>query len=662
MSNLIKRLDEKTINKIAAGEVVERPSSVIKELVENSIDANSTSIIIEIKAGGKKYIRVTDNGSGINRNDLDIAFLRHSTSKINSVDDLEVVRSLGFRGEALASISAVSLLEIVTKTQNDATGTQANLQGGQVANKKDVGCPNGTTIIVKNLFYNVPVRKKFLKSDNAEGSQISNIVYKLALSNPNISFKYIKDNKLILKTPGNGDMKATIYSLFGKEFTKSLFKINYNGEDIKIKGMISNPSFTRGNRGHQYLFVNGRYIKDDNLSKVVEDAYKSLIPINRFPIFIIFLELNGNQIDVNVHPTKTEIRFDNANKIYSVINNVIKDTLKQENLIPEISIGYKKKKDNGEQKNFIDTLAKPINKIKEKSNIDINNVKRDNSGTDTNESKASKTRGDSINQQINEEKLTNQDIITINYDGDANTSLISDKASLPIDSLSSTISEQESPVFEENKVDYYNLERNNQKKERKIIIPELNIIGNLFDTYILAQDKVNEVFYMIDQHAAHERIMYEKLRNQFNDENVVIQELLAPNIIELTHSEVQLINENIKTFEKLGFLVESFGTGSIILRGVPLVFGEPDSKKLFLDILDNLNENIGSGYDLRVEKIMKMACTSAIKAGHQIKEIEVSQLISDLRKAEQPFTCPHGRPIIVKMTKYELEKKFKRVM
>ncbi|MTI48130.1 MAG: DNA mismatch repair endonuclease MutL [Firmicutes bacterium] len=662
MSNLIKRLDEKTINKIAAGEVVERPSSVIKELVENSIDANSTSIIIEIKAGGKKYIRVTDNGSGINRNDLDIAFLRHSTSKINSVDDLEVVRSLGFRGEALASISAVSLLEIVTKTQNDATGTQANLQGGQVANKKDVGCPNGTTIIVKNLFYNVPVRKKFLKSDNAEGSQISNIVYKLALSNPNISFKYIKDNKLILKTPGNGDMKATIYSLFGKEFTKSLFKINYNGEDIKIKGMISNPSFTRGNRGHQYLFVNGRYIKDDNLSKVVEDAYKSLIPINRFPIFIIFLELNGNQIDVNVHPTKTEIRFDNANKIYSVINNVIKDTLKQENLIPEISIGYKKKKDNGEQKNFIDTLAKPINKIKEKSNIDINNVKRDNSDTDTNESKASKTRGDSINQQINEEKLTNQDIITINYDGDANTSLISDKASLPIDSLSSTISEQESPVFEENKVDYYNLERNNQKKERKIIIPELNIIGNLFDTYILAQDKVNEVFYMIDQHAAHERIMYEKLRNQFNDENVVIQELLAPNIIELTHSEVQLINENIKTFEKLGFLVESFGTGSIILRGVPLVFGEPDSKKLFLDILDNLNENIGSGYDLRVEKIMKMACTSAIKAGHQIKEIEVSQLISDLRKAEQPFTCPHGRPIIVKMTKYELEKKFKRVM
>lgn len=639
MSNYIKRLDEKTINKIAAGEVVERPASVIKELVENSIDAKASSIVIEIKSGGKKYIRVTDNGSGIEKNDLELAFLRHSTSKINTVEDLEKVRSLGFRGEALASISAVSLLEVITKTENSASGIQASLQGGQITNKKEVGCPNGTTIIVKNLFYNVPVREKFLKSDNAEGAQISNIVHKLALSNPSVSFKYVKDNKVILMTPGNSDVLATIYSLFGKEFSKSLFKISYNGEDIKVNGMISSPSFTRGNRGHQYIFINGRYIKDDNLSKIVEDAYKSLIPINRFPAFILFIELSGNQVDVNVHPTKTEVRFDNSDKIYSVIHNVVKDTLKNKNLIPEFNISRKKQVEV-EQKSFIDSFN-----VKDKKNefteklLDI---------IDTTKKGTEQPVIDVTSIEYKDKSIALNNTIMKTYD-----SIETYPSSHVNENISQVEKDNERCSSSENYV---------EKVSSNRFIPELNIIGNLFDTYILAQDKKDEVFYIVDQHAAHERIMYEKLKKQFQLENVAIQELLAPEIIELTHSEIQLINENINTFEKLGFLVEGFGVNSIILRGVPMIFGEPDSKRLFLDILDNLNENIKSGYDLRVEKIMKMACTSAIKAGHNIKDIEVSRLLSDLKGTDEPFTCPHGRPIIIKMTKYELEKKFKRVM
>lgn len=639
MSNYIKRLDEKTINKIAAGEVVERPASVIKELVENSIDAKASSIVIEIKSGGKKYIRVTDNGSGIEKNDLELAFLRHSTSKINKVEDLEKVRSLGFRGEALASISAVSLLEVITKTENSSSGIQASLQGGQITNKKEVGCPNGTTIIVKNLFYNVPVREKFLKSDNAEGAQISNIVHKLALSNPSVSFKYVKDNKVILMTPGNSDVLATIYSLFGKEFSKSLFKISYNGEDIKVNGMISSPSFTRGNRGHQYIFINGRYIKDDNLSKIVEDAYKSLIPINRFPAFILFIELSGNQVDVNVHPTKTEVRFDNSDRIYSVIHNAVKNTLKTENLIPEFNI-IRKKQVEVEQKSFIDSFN-----VKDKKNEFTEKL---------------------LDVIDTTKKRTDQPVIDVTTKEDKDKSIALDNTVMKTyDSIesypSSHVNENISQVEKGNER-CSSSENHVEKVSSNRFIPELNIIGNLFDTYILAQDKKDEVFYIVDQHAAHERIMYEKLKKQFQLENVAIQELLAPEIIELTHSEIQLINENINTFEKLGFLVEGFGVNSIILRGVPMIFGEPDSKRLFLDILDNLNENIKSGYDLRVEKIMKMACTSAIKAGHNIKDIEVSRLLSDLKGTDEPFTCPHGRPIIIKMTKYELEKKFKRVM
>ncbi len=633
MKNFIKLLDEKTINKIAAGEVIERPASVAKELVENSIDAKSTSIVIEIISGGKDHIRVTDNGTGIEDDDIDVAFLRHSTSKINNIRDLENINSLGFRGEALASISAVSHLEIITKTKQNTSGTHAKLQGGQIISKKEVGCPDGTTIIVKNLFYNVPVRKKFLKSDNTEAAQISNIIFNLALSNPSISFKYIKDYKMILKTPGNNDLHTTIYTLFGKEYSNSLFKISYNGDDIKINGMICNPSFTRGNRKHQYFFINGRYIKDDKLSRVVEEAYKSLIPINRFPVFILFIKMYNNQVDVNVHPTKTEVRFSEPDKLYSVVKESVKEVLKSHSLIPEIRVGNEKKESQGEQKNFVDILN------------NSNYLNSDDVAlTDVNSSNNLNKKGFKTMDISNKFDSYEHDIQVLIYNEDEK---LEDKKENVVEHRI----KEDVPLTER----YLSTETKNHK------IPELNIIGHLFDTYILAQDKNEEVFYIVDQHAAHERIMYEKLKNQYESEDIIIQELLAPEIITLTNSEVELINDNISIFEKIGFLVEDFGVNSVILRGVPTIFGNPDSRELFHDILDNLSSNINSSYDVRIEKIMKMACTSAIKAGYNIKSIEINKLLIDLRNADEPYTCPHGRPIIVKMTKYELEKKFKRI-
>lgn len=617
MANNIRLLDDKTINKIAAGEVIERPASVVKELVENSIDANSSTIIIEIKSGGKKYIRITDDGSGINKDDIELAFLRHSTSKITSVDDLERVTSLGFRGEALASISAISQLEIITRTQENIGGFQARFVGGQLTSHHEVGCPYGTTIIVQNLFFNVPVRQKFLKSDNSEGSQISNIVYRLALSNPNISFKYIKDDKLIVKTPGDGNIENTIYSLFGKELVKSLFKVNYDGDDIKIKGLVSKPSYTRGNRSYQYLFINGRYIVDRGLSKAIEEGYKSLLPINRFPAFVLYIDMDSSAVDVNVHPTKTEVRFEQSDRLFGIVSKAVKEVLNQHNLIPEVSITKEKKTVEEPQPNFLDDLSK-LSKVNKFDNIAYTSK-----------------------DPINEAKPLDSRIET-NYVEEVQPS---------VNKLIDIKVFEEEPVPEDSYV----------KDIPKEVLPELFIIGNLFNTYILAQDTKNEEFYLIDQHAAHERIMFEKLMKQYMEEKVAIQELLAPEIIELSHSEIQLITEYGPIFERAGFLVESFGIKSVILRGVPLIFGEPDSRKLFLDILDKLSSNIQSSYELRAEKIIKMACTTAIKAGYNIKNIEIEKLISDLRCAQEPFTCPHGRPIIIKMTKYELEKKFKRV-
>ncbi|MTI70248.1 MAG: DNA mismatch repair endonuclease MutL [Firmicutes bacterium] len=625
MANNIRLLDDNTINKIAAGEVVERPASIVKELVENSIDAKSDSIIIEIKNGGKKYIRVSDNGIGIDKEDIDLAFLRHSTSKINKAEDLSRVISLGFRGEALASISAVSQMELITKTDDNDIGNQVEVMEGKIRDMKNVGCPKGTTIIVKNIFFNTPVRKKFLKSDNAESSHISDIVYKLSLSYPNISFKYIRDNKVIIKTPGKDNLLSNIYSIFGKDFTDSLFKTNYSGDDIKIRGFVSKPSFTRGNRKHQYFFINGRYIEDKKISKAIEEAYSTLIPANRFPIAILYINLPPNEVDVNIHPNKIEARFEREDTLRKIIYKMIKDVLKNNNLIQEAKLN-KKSKDRNEQKNIINILNTKENS-KEKENIDNKIIKNSYKTEELN----------------NKTKVTLNKIPTRENDKEDTT-----------ETLSKDIIKAENKIKENN---------TNYEREESITkkLPNIKIIGKLFSTYLLAEGLDNEAFYMIDQHAAHERIMYEKLKKQYKNENITIQRLLSPEVINLTHGEFELYKNNFQLFKNMGFEIEEFGVNSIILRGVPMIFGKPNTRGLFLDILDKLHENIKSNYEVRLEKIMKISCTKAIKAGDRMETIEINQLLEDLEKTEKPYTCPHGRPVIIKMTKYELEKKFKRI-
>lgn len=603
--NRIKELDEITIQKIAAGEIIERPSSIIKELVENSLDANSSNIVIEINNGGKSYIRVTDDGDGILEEDLDIAFKRHSTSKLSNVDDLYRVMSFGFRGEALASISTVSKVQVLTKTDDDLLGIQAFVEEGEVIKKRPVGCPKGTTMIVKDIFYNIPVRKKFLKSHIIEANHISDIVYKLALGNSDISFKYIKDNKVILKTSKDNDLISNIYTLLGKDFSDNFLRIDYEGSNFSISGYISNNTFYRGNRSHQYLYVNNRYIKNDHISRLIENKYKSIIPINKFPVFILFINVDPSLIDVNIHPTKQQIKFINQQLIDKELDYVIDRTLKNALSIPEVLFSKEKKKEQIEE----------LPLLFEKSFVENENIVRpDTTFYDINEHKSS------INKVI-EEKLK--------YD--------------------------DKPTDEE---------FSNEKADDILrdILQRIRPIGILFSTYILAEDSELNKLLIIDQHAAHERIMYEKYKEEYENEKVITQNLLTPEVIELTNTEVAIVMDNIELLRKLGFIVEEFGTNSVIIRGVPILFGKPEVKKLFLELIDTIKLDIKSSYEVKLDKIIKIACTKAIKSGDKIVDIEIKSLFEQLSKTKNPYTCPHGRPTIIEVSKEELEKEFKRIM
>ncbi|WP_130807075.1 DNA mismatch repair endonuclease MutL [Senegalia massiliensis] len=603
----INVLDDNTINKIAAGEVIERPSSIVKELIENSIDANARNITIEIKDGGKNYIRITDDGDGIYKDDIQLAFLRHSTSKISKSEDLLKIHSLGFRGEALASISSISMVELISKTIDEETGIMVEIHGGVLQQESEVGAPKGTTIIVRNIFYNTPVRKKFLKSDSAESANITNIINKLALSNTDISFNYIKDNKNMIKTPGNGDLKSTIFSIYGKEHTESLISINYSSDLFSIDGYISKPLFNRGNRNYELFFVNGRYVNSKLLSKAIEEAYKTLITINRYPVVYLYIKVDPKNIDVNVHPSKVEIRFNDDLKLIPKITDIVKNRLFEFNLVPNITLDNK-------------------NKQKTEEIIDIVDEKPKNTETNNN----------NYNKPLFKKEYEVEDIEQINF-------VKEDK----IETLDrSSVRENKKSI---------------QNNDSSRVFPELNIIGRVFNTYIIGEDSISNTMYMIDQHAAHERIMYEKFRLQYEKESVVIQPLIVPRTINLNHYDYELILNNIELFNALGFDIEDFGRNSISIRGVPMLFGLPDNNNLFMDILDNLNENISNRYDLRAEKIIKMSCTNAIKAGDSMGHIEIKSLMNDLKKCENPFTCPHGRPITIKITKYEIEKMFKRI-
>lgn len=623
----IKILDEKTIQKIAAGEIIDRPSSVVKELVENSLDANSSNITVEIKQGGKSYIRITDDGDGILEDDLEIAFKRHSTSKLSNADDLYRIMSFGFRGEALSSISTVSKVEVLTKTDKDEFGIQAFVEEGNLIDKKPVGCPKGTTMIIRDLFYNLPVRRKFLKSDISEANHVNDIIYKLALGNPGIAIKYIRDNKIIFQTGDNNDIFTNIYTLLGKDFSDNLLTIEYEDGDFRIYGYISNNTFYRNNRRHQYIYVNNRYIDNNHISNLIESKYRTIIPINKFPVFILFIDIDPSFIDVNIHPTKQQIKFVNQNKLDERLDYIIDSQLRKNLSIPKAFFGAKEVNNNKKQIPLL--YEEIIPKKDENYEPNIINLNEDE-------------LHDRIDEKIR--NLNNKDKI----------------AESPLNYGTEYININN--IDEKQIVDYESQDGKKNINKLKDVLKRSRPIGILFSTYILLEDILLDNLLIIDQHAAHERIMFEKYKSEYEREEVAIQHLLTPEVLELTNTEIEIVKDNIELFNRLGFIVEEFGTNSVIIRGVPMLFGKPQTKRLFLELIDSINHDIKSSYEVRLDKIMKIACTEAIKSGDKIKDIEINSLIRQLGNTANPYTCPHGRPTIIQISRKNLEKEFKRIM
>lgn len=607
----IRLLDNHTINKIAAGEVVERPASVVKELVENSIDAKASAITIEIKDGGVHMIRITDNGVGISPESVKTAFLRHATSKIETENDLESVLSLGFRGEALASIAAVSQLELITKTVDELTGKRIELHGGEVLADEEVGCPEGTTIIMKHLFYNTPPRKKFLQSSAVEAAKISDIVYKLALGHPEISFKYINNNKMIFHTSGNHNLQNCVMNVYGKEIAKESIKLHYKGDDLTVLGILGKPSVARSNRLYENFFINGRYIKSDILQNAVEDAYKTLLTVGKFPVAIIHLILEPQNIDVNVHPTKMEVRFKDEEKIYKFVYEAIRKALSNENLIPEVTLSIPRK-DKKEDTHIQETLPEPFE------------LKRKESNTLTPESMMPDIKPNNIyNSNISKKELFAKESTSTSSTDNINSSYVA------------------------------------HAYEPKKVYRNYSVVGQVFKTYWILELEGN--MYIIDQHAAHERILYEKLVNDFYNKSPHKQVLLSPIVINVSPREKVVVEQYKELLCHFGFEIEEFGESAYIARTIPILFDGPANQELLNQILDLLVEKeVSNVYETQVNTIAVIACKAAVKAHDKLSSLECKKIIEDLMELENPYTCPHGRPTIIAMTKYEVEKKFKR--
>ena len=810
MGNIVL-LDELTINKIAAGEVIERPASVIKERVENSIDAGATNITVEIKNGGISYIKVTDNGKGIAQDDLEIAFERHATSKIRSADDLNSVTSMGFRGEALASIAAISNVELVSKTSTQDIGYRVVVEAGNILNKEEAGCPTGTSITVKNLFFNTPVRYKFLKKDYTESGYIEDVITRIALVNPNIAFKLINTGKTVIQTNGNGDLKTVIYSIYGKDISNAVMEVDYKYEDIKIFGVVGKPEIARSNRSNQLFFVNKRYIKDKILTSATEQAYKGLIPIGKFGFVVLNLEVNPAKVDVNVHPAKLEVRFEEENKIFQSIYHAIKDTLlktelvansenklekeqtndfvnnrtltfderlrnlkeskkennssglfgfrkqnekqieeyteeesriKTNNILEDV---YNQKTETNTQDNLKSNIGQPIdtsdvlNKLRqmkekieqelkekniepvslkeesEKYNYDIkkesNQIENTNKQELKNENKIEDTQTNEIDYRENKEQEQNSDNQNIQLEQNSElTEEEKKKAEERLEEQNKKIEEIENPeikqefkeikqkmeelndnpkvvsenfdemyaklfgrkpIQEEKETDEQKEKRANAidivknnisvfEKEEKYQKPTYKFIGIVFKTYIILE--IDKEMYILDQHAAHERIMYEKVKkNYYSDNSKDSQMLLLPDIITLTHKEMEIAKDNFDMFKQAGFSLEEFGENTIKLTGVPTVCIDLDTKELFLETLDEINTVARTAKQEKEEKfIATVACKAAVKANMALTVQEVDSLMSKLLELPNPFTCPHGRPTAIKMSKYDIERKFAR--
>ena len=809
MGNIVL-LDDLTINKIAAGEVIERPASVIKEMVENSIDAGADNITVEIKNGGISFIKVTDNGKGIAQDDLEIAFERHATSKIRSANDLETVTSMGFRGEALASIAAIANVEMISKTENQEIGYRIVVEGGDVLEKEEAGCRTGTSITVRNLFFNTPVRYKFLKKDYTESGYIEDVITRIALVHPEISIKLINTGKTIIQTNGSGDLKNVIYSIYGKNVAEGVLPVKYEYEDIKVEGVIGKPEIARSNRSNQLFFVNKRYIKDKTLSAATEQAYKGMIPIGKFGFVVLNIEMNPAKVDVNVHPAKLEVRFEEESKIFQAIYHAIKDSLLKGDLVADTTREESQEQNNNGlfqlrntnnnkikeyiekeseiKKIEIENMPKKVNMLSGKpmDTADIleklrnlqQNIKKEveanpeiklnasyikmsekiketeNKLMQENEKKENEKKENESKEDINETNETNENLEKENIENNENQEL-KDNQEHGIEKTKEEINEKEINEAEKNmeraelqeeKSNLENSENQNTEKENEESntetqketqeeTQELNnqefeeikekleklqdnsyqepvdfdemyqklfktkpikneekndeenkinaidiiknntslfeeieeykkvpykFIGIVFKTYIILE--MNKEMYILDQHAAHERIMYEKVKkNYYSDKSKDSQMLLLPDIITLTHKEMDIAKENMAMFEKAGFSLEEFGENTIKLTGVPTVCIDLDTKDLFLETLDEINTVARTAKQEKEEKfIATVACKAAVKAHMALTVEEVDSLMEKLLELPNPFTCPHGRPTAIKMTQYDIEKKFAR--
>ena len=777
MGNIVL-LDDLTINKIAAGEVIERPASVIKEMVENSIDAGATNITIEIKNGGISYIRVTDNGKGIPEDDLEIAFERHATSKIRSADDLDTVTSMGFRGEALASIAAIANVEMISKTANQENGYKVVVEGGNVLEKTVTGAPIGTTITVTNLFFNTPVRYKFLKKDYTEAGYIEDVVTRIALVHPEIAIKLINTGKTIIQTNGNGDLKTVVYSIYGKDISNGVIDLDYTYEDIHIYGVIGKPEIARSNRANQIFFVNKRYIKDKSLSSAAERAYKGMIPIGKFSFLVLNVDMNPKKVDVNVHPAKLEVRFEEENVVFKAVYHAIKDTLLKSELVADTDHTSCEKRSesglfgNNETRISEETIVEQIYKqrqlnkmpkvernIVEKNNLQIPEMPnaekivsttqamiklediektpelaksaevlkklqeikekliQESPGLQAKLEEDKKTKEEKINEnnyQIDdtnivesvaenksEYQLDDKKIISENKE---ETNNLEEEIPVAVKQMKEK-SEQEVNVeieknvqqketqkqentseytkeFEEMYLKLFGTKpvKEEQRQEVKEDVDDIATLGNLsvfdnieeykkpiykfigivFKTYIIIE--IDNEMYIIDQHAAHERILYEKVKqNYYNDDTKDSQLLLLPDIITLTHKEMEIAKDNMQMFRKAGFMLEEFGENTIKLTGVPEMCLDLETKEMFLETLDEINSVARTAKQEVEEKfIATIACKAAVKANMALTKEEVDSLMDKLLSLPNPFTCPHGRPTAIKMSKYDIERKFAR--
>lgn len=717
---MIKVLDQNTINKIAAGEVIEKPSSVIKELVENSIDSGATAVTVEVKGGGLSFLRVTDNGAGIKKDEVKLAFLRHATSKLVTVEDLLSISSLGFRGEALASIAAVAQVEMITKTADDVTGLRYQIHGGKEISSEEIGAPGGTTIIVRNLFYNTPARKKFMKTDATETSYIYDLMCRICMSHPEISFKFIANGTDKLFTSGNGKLRDIIYHIYGRDITSNLLEINAENDYMKISGYIARPCISRGNRSFEGYYVNHRYIKSAVLTKAIEDAFRTFVMIHKFPFTEINFQVRPDLLDVNVHPTKMELKFANSQDIYSFTYNAIRETLLFKELIPDVAPGKDPKPETFKQRDVGNapeafenkrreeivraeertvpqsqpeqlrpaepqsqpeqlrsaetqtspqqlcpiepqTSSQPVRPVIE---IIDETSSSNNKGSDViDNNKTEKPAGNYIyadrNNDLERAIVQNRNVVN---ESPAYTAPAPARPSVTAATQDSTVSAASYAAYiEEAGKKYVQQDMFQEKFLTKEARAKHRLIGQLFKTYWLIE--YDGKFFIMDQHAAHEKVKYEELMENYKNKKIYSQYLMPPAVVTLSAAEIEFLHENMEMFEALGYQIENFGGREFKLNAVPDNLFGLDGRELFIDFIADASSSAKKvTIDTFIHKLSTMACKAAIKGNTEISFNEADALIDQLLKLENPYTCPHGRPTVISMTEAEIEKKFKRIV